>query len=109
MRTFFPSIPTNDLPARTDRGTPSNATKGELPQFPGVRFEDHGIDFDDGVATEDDAAIRASLIYFKHRFPGKTAVIEGSYAFRLRAWAIADEVGLPVKGPRPGSGTLVTR
>jgi hypothetical protein len=39
----------------------------------------------------------------KHRWPGELAEIDGSEDFRRRAWEIAEEVGVPLKGPRPGS------
>ena len=80
-------------------------TNNELPQFPGVVFGARGIDLDHEAETNE-AAIRASLIHFKHRWPGQAVVLEGSDAFRLKVWAIAEEVGVPLHGPRPGSGSM---
>jgi hypothetical protein len=84
--------------------SPPRANSGS-PQFPGVVFGSGGIGLNDD-APGNDAAIRASLIYFKHRWPGEVAVIEGSDAFRMKVWAIADDVGVPLQGPRPGSGNV---
>jgi Large polyvalent protein-associated domain 7 len=76
--------------------------KSELAQFPGLVFDTSGASLDDRAVVNDDA-IRAGLIWFKHRWPSELAVIDGSEEFRRRAWEIADEVGVPLKGPRPGS------
>jgi Large polyvalent protein-associated domain 7 len=94
------------LSAPEPRPTVSPVPKSELAQFPGLVFDTSGAGFDHR-AEVNDAAIRASLIWFKHRWPGELAEIDGSEAFRRRAWEIADEVGVPVKGPRPGRGRLV--
>jgi hypothetical protein len=56
-----------------------------------------------------DEAIRASLIWFKHRWPGELAEIDGSEEFRRRAWEIADEVGVPIKGRRSSLKKVVRR
>jgi hypothetical protein len=77
----------------------------ELPHFPGVVFGSGGIGLND-EAPDNDAAIRASLIYFKHRWPGEVAVIDGPEAFRLKVWTIADDVGVPLQGPRPESENM---
>jgi Large polyvalent protein-associated domain 7 len=77
-------------------------------QFPGLVFDTHGASLDDHAAVNDDA-IRAGLIWFKHRWPGELAVIDGDEEFRRRAWEIADEVGVPLKGPRPGSQQISVR
>jgi hypothetical protein len=53
------------------------------PQFPGVDFQPHQIDFRRD-AEENDLAIRSSLVYFKHCWPGQAAVISGSEAFASR-------------------------
>jgi hypothetical protein len=82
--------------------------KSELAQFPGLVFHANGANLD-CRAEVNDAAIRAGLIWFKHRWPGELAEIEGSEAFRRRAWEIADEVGVAIKGPRPGRGEVVRR
>jgi hypothetical protein len=87
-------------PERTSSGPV--VPKSELAQFPGLVFHSNGADLDNRAEVNDDA-IRAGLIWFKHRWPGQLAVIDGSDEFRRRAWAIADEVGVPLKGPRPRS------
>jgi hypothetical protein len=92
-----------------ERTSPAQvAPKSELAQFPGLVFHGNGADLDDRAEVNDDA-IRAGLVWFKHRWPGELAQIDGSEEFRRRAWEIADEVGVPVKGPRPGSRELVRR
>jgi hypothetical protein len=96
------AIPTT---ASTSVTTSPRRVNSELPQFPGVVFGSGGIGLNDD-APENVAAIRASLIYFKHRWPGEVAVIDGPEAFRLKVWAIAEEVGVPLQGPRPGSGNM---
>jgi hypothetical protein len=108
MRNTLPSSTASRAPAPTEgsRKEPVQGTNGELPQFPGVVFGARGIDLDHEAETNE-AAIRASLIHFKHRWPGQTVVLEGSDAFRLKVWAIAEEVGVPLHGPRPGSGDVV--
>jgi hypothetical protein len=63
-----------------------------------------GIDLDYG-AEMNDAAIWASLIWFKHQWRGGTAEIEGPEV-PPQVWAIAAEVGIPLKGIRPGSGQV---
>jgi hypothetical protein len=76
MRDSLPSIPTGHRPKSTNAsGKPPQRATGELPQFPGVVFDGRGAELND-QASENDAAIRASLIYFKHRWPGQAAVIE---------------------------------
>jgi hypothetical protein len=84
--------------------------KNELAQFPGLDFRAHHIDLDNRAA-DNEAAIRASFIYFKHRWPGQVAEIEGPDAFRRTAWRIAQEVGVRIKGgvPRPSSGQVISR
>ncbi len=82
---------------------PPPGANGELPQFPGVVFGARGIDLD-GNAEHNEAATRASLVYFKHRWLGEAVALEGSDAFRLKVWAIADELGVPLQGPLRGSG-----
>jgi Large polyvalent protein-associated domain 7 len=96
------------LSAPEPRPTASVVPKSELAQFPGLVFHTNGANFDHR-AEVNDAAIRASLIWFKHRWPGALAEIDGSEAFRRRAWEIADEVGVPVKGPRPARGEVAWR
>jgi len=91
-------------PRRTPVPSRAQGTR-EMPQFPGVDFIWCGVDLN-GEAPDNDAAIRASLIWFKHRFPGQAAEIIGPEEFRRKAWRIAEEVSLPLKGPRPGSGQL---
>jgi hypothetical protein len=82
----------------------------ELAQFHGLHFRANDIDFDTRAA-DNDAAIRASFIYFKHRWPGRPAEIEGTLAFRVRAWRIAQEVGVRIKGapPRAAPSNSVAR
>jgi Large polyvalent protein-associated domain 7 len=82
--------------------------KSELAQFPGLVFHGNGADLDHRAEVNDDA-IRAGLVWFKHRWPGQLAEIDGSEEFRRRAWEIADEVGVPLKGPRPGSQHISVR
>jgi hypothetical protein len=96
-----------DLPSPPER-TSSVVPKSELAQFPGLVFHRNGADLDNRAEVNDDA-IRAGLIWFKHRWPGELAQIDGSDAFRRRAWEIADEVGVPIKGRRPGRGDVVFR
>src|SRR4051812_17001322 len=74
------------------------------PQFPGVDFQPQHIGFNTKDAEENELAIRSRLIYSKHRWPGQAAVITGPEAFRLKVWAIAEELGVPLQGPQPGSG-----
>jgi hypothetical protein len=76
-----------------------------VPQFPGVEFRNREIGFK-GDAEDNDLAIRSSLVYFKHRYPGVLAELHGPLAFRLKAWAIAQEVGLPIKGGRPATSEV---
>jgi len=90
------------LPVPEDRG------KGGMPQFPGVDFQERGIELDDR-AGENDAAIRASLIYFKHTWPNRSAVLTGSLAFRLRVWELAQELGVPIQGPHLISHNMPVR
>jgi Large polyvalent protein-associated domain 7 len=71
-------------------------------------FDTTGASLDDRAMVNDDA-IRAGLIWFKHRWPGEPAEIDGSEEFRRRAWEIADEVGVPLKGPRRGSRHISVR
>jgi hypothetical protein len=71
--------------------------KSELAQFPGLVFHGNGADLDNRAEVNDDA-IRAGLVWFKHRWPGQLAVIDGSEEFRRRAWEIADEVGVTPQG-----------
>jgi hypothetical protein len=96
------------LSAPEPRPATSVIPKSELAQFPGLVFDSSGAGFDHRAEVNDDA-IRASLIWFKHRWPGALAEIDGSEAFRRRAWEIADEVGVPVKGPRPARGEVAWR
>lgn len=96
------------LPATPCRTAPETPLHTAAPQFPGVDFQPQHIDFNTRDAEENDLAIRSSLVYFKHRWPGEAAVISGSEAFRIRAWAIAEELGVPLQGPRPGSGALTS-
>jgi Large polyvalent protein-associated domain 7 len=84
------------------------AHRAQVAQFPGLVFGVRQVDLDER-ADQNDAAIRAGLIYFKHRWPGERAEIEGSDAFRVRAWRIAEEVGVSIKGPHPRAGTLAHR
>jgi hypothetical protein len=86
------------LEIRTARPEPQRSTS-QLAQFPGLEFRADEIGLDDR-ATDNDAAIRASLIYFKHRWPGRVAEIDGPEAFRLKAWRIAQEVRVPIKAAR---------
>ena len=70
MRDSLPSIPTDNRPQSTNAsGKPLQVANSELPQFPGVTLDGCGAELND-QASENDAAIRASLIYFKHRWPG---------------------------------------
>ena len=94
------------LPATPRRTAPETLLHTAAPQFPGVDFQPQHIDFNTRDAEENDLAIRSSLVYFKHRWSGEAAVISGSEAFRIRAWAIAEELGVPLQGARPGSGAL---
>jgi hypothetical protein len=94
------------LPERTSPGPV--VPKSELAQFPGLVFHGNGADLDDRAEVNDDA-IRAGLIWFKHRWPGELAQIDGSDEFRRRAWQIADELGVPIKGLRPRRGDVVAR
>jgi hypothetical protein len=71
-----------------------------MPQFPGVEFQSQGIELDD-AASLNDAAICTGLIHCKHRWPGELIEPEGSGAFRLKASATAEEIGVPLKGARP--------
>jgi len=87
---------------------PAPATSSQLAQFPGVEFGASGVDLDDR-ASDSDAAIRASLIWFKHRWPGQAAVIEGPEEFRVKVWKIAEEVSVALSGPPPGAGQVVTQ
>jgi Large polyvalent protein-associated domain 7 len=96
-----------DLPSPPDR-TSSVVPKSELAQFPRLVFHGNGADLDHRAEVNDDA-IRAGLVWFKHRWPGELAEIDGSDEFRRRAWGIADEVGVPLKGPRPGSRHISVR
>jgi hypothetical protein len=97
-----------DLPSPPERPSSGRPVvpKSELAQFPGLVFHGNGADVDHRAEVNDDA-IRAGLIWFKHRWPGQLAEIDGSEAFRRRAREIADEVGVPLKGPRPGCGISV--
>jgi hypothetical protein len=83
----------------------SSKLKSAAPQFPGVEFRATEVALT-GDAPDNDLAIRSSLVYFKHRWPGQAAELTGPLAFRLKAWAIAQEVGLPIKGGRPQEGTV---
>ena len=95
-----------DLSMASEVTSPTPAAPhSELAQFPGLVFDVRGVELDDR-ADQNDAAIRAGLIWFKHRWPGQMAEIEGSDAFRRKAWQIADELGVVIKGPRPGRGEL---
>lgn len=93
------------LPSSPGRPALETSLHTASPQFPGVDFESTGIAFTQD-APGNDAAIRASLVYFKHRWPGEVAVIEGSEDFRTRVWRIAEEVGVPLQGPRPGACSM---
>jgi Large polyvalent protein-associated domain 7 len=98
-----------DLPSPPERTSSSPLVpKSELAQFPGLVFHGNGADLDHRAEANDDA-IRAGLVWFKHRWPGELAEIDGSDEFRRRAWEIADEVGVPLKGPRPGSQHISVR
>jgi hypothetical protein len=87
---------------------PAERGKGGSPQFPGLEFQERGIEFDDR-AVDNDAAIRASLIYYKHAWPNRPAVLEGSMEFRVKVWEMAQELGVPMKGPHPLSSSLPVR
>jgi hypothetical protein len=76
-----------------------------MPQHPGVEFQSNGVELT-GEASETDSAIRASLIWFKHQFPGHAAVVTGPDDFRAKVWLLADELGVPLHGPRPGSQSV---
>lgn len=94
----------------TPRGTTLETPfRTASPQFPGVEFQSHRIDFNTKDAEENELAIRSSLVYFKHRWPGQACVLEGSEEFRIRAWRIAEEFGIRVQGPRPGLGNVAIR
>jgi hypothetical protein len=87
--------------ATTSDGKPpvvADRDKCASPQFPGLEFQERGIELDDR-AVENDDAIRASLIYYKHTWPNRPAVIEGPMAFRLKVWQMAQELGVPIRGP----------
>jgi hypothetical protein len=109
--TAFKDAPRKDLLHRVlgmfegNLPVPVEKAGSGLPQFPGVDFVSDGIDLD-GEAEENGAAIRAGLVYFKHNWPGQAATVTGSEAFRLKVWKIVEEVGVPLKGPRPGWGTV---
>jgi hypothetical protein len=75
-----------DLPIASKVTAPT--PKSELAQFPGLVFDRRGVELDDR-AEQNDAAIRAGLIWFKHRWPGQMAEIEGSEAFRRKVHAEA--------------------
>jgi hypothetical protein len=77
---------------------PADRGKGGMPQFPGMVFDDRGVGLDHRAETND-AAIRAGLIYFKHRWPGRFAALEGPQAFQIRVWELAQELGVPLQGP----------
>jgi hypothetical protein len=98
-----------ELPTPPDRGSSAAVIpNAELAQFPGLVFHTAGANLDHRAEVNDEA-IRASLIWFKHRWPGELAEVDGSEEFRRRAWEIADEVGVPIKGRRPGRGDVVFR
>ncbi|HEY1638513.1 MAG TPA: hypothetical protein VGF62_08320 [Rhizomicrobium sp.] len=94
------------LPALRRRTLPETPLHTAAPQFPGVDFQPTHIDFNTREAEENELAIRSSLVHFKHRWPGQPAVIEGPEEFRILAWRIAEELGIRLQGPRPGSGAL---
>jgi hypothetical protein len=98
-----------ELPTPPDRKSSAAVVpKSELAQFPGLVFHTGGANLDHRAEVNDEA-IRASLIWFKHRWPGELAEIDGSEEFRRRAWEIADEVGVPIKGRRSGLKKVVRR
>lgn len=106
LQRIFASETRADLPVGPETGPSTSVVpKSELAQFPGLVFDARGVELDKR-ADQNDAAIRAGLIWFKHRWPGEMAEIEGSPAFREKAWEIADEVGVVLKGPLPGRGEL---
>lgn len=92
------------LPAVLRRLVPETPLRTATPQFPGVEFLP--IDFTTKEAEENELAIRSSLVYFKHRWPGALCIVEGQEDYRARVWRIAEELGIRMAGPRPGSGAL---
>ena len=104
MRDRSSNLPST--PRRTALETPFRTAS---PQFPGVEFQAQSIDFNTKDAEENELAVRSSLVYFKHRWPGGVCVLEGAEEFRIRAWRIAEELGIRVQGPPPGSGNLLLR
>jgi Large polyvalent protein-associated domain 7 len=108
QRIFVSETPV-DLPIGPEVTAPAAAApRSELAQFPGLVFDARGVELDDR-ADQNDAAIRAGLIWAKHRWPGETFEIEGSDAFLRKARQIADEVGVAIKLPRRGRGELARR
>jgi hypothetical protein len=80
----------------------ARSTSGLITSSESCRF----IDFNRKDAEKNELAICSSLVYFKHRWPGQACVLEGPEEFRIRAWRIAEELGIRVQGPRPGSGKV---
>jgi hypothetical protein len=92
--------PTPALPPTPSRPPAIAPPHTGAPQFEGVAFDARGIDFDHR-AEDNELAIRSSLVYFKHRYPGGTATLEGPPGFRALARRLAAEVGVPVEDERP--------
>lgn len=71
-----------------------------LPELPGIAFDGSGTKLI-GRAAASDTAIRAGLTWFKHRYPGQPALIEGPDVFRRRAAYIAANLGIPLQASMP--------
>ena len=81
--------------------TPASEAKSDTPQFPGLEFRATEIGFE-GESSENDAAVYASLVCFKHKWPGRCAIVDGSEAFREKVRKIAAEVGGAAEGANTG-------
>jgi hypothetical protein len=79
---------------RSRQVSPSSTNSGP-PPLHGVTCDAQGVELDN-AASDNDEAIRTSLIWFKHTFPGNLADIDGPEAFRVKVWRIAQEVGTPL-------------
>jgi hypothetical protein len=91
------------MPRRSALETPLHTAS---PQFPGVEFLPHKIDFSTKEAQENELAIRSSMVYSKHRWPGALCTVDGPEDYRARVWRIAEELGIRMAGPRPGPGAV---
>lgn len=77
----------------------------ELADSSHLQIDHRGITFT-GAVNENDDAIRASLVFFKKKWRGKAAALEGTDRFKLKTWVQAQLLGVEIKGWEPSEEQL---